>query len=171
MVEPNHEAKKGLSLGPVATTLLLPVLLPSLALIVLCSIPYTKIAIRRYRKREDTFKQSMREKGRIVTWEELAGRLASGRGTMLIENTGFKGAFRVWWTDENPMELCPFPFEENRAEREDAAQWCNFRYTSEGGTALLVERTNEDWRQIEGANLYQGIYGDRSVEIFPIPPK
>lgn len=164
-----NEGRKGsVSLGPVATTLLLPLILVCGGLIALCSIPYSKVAMRKFRSREDALRRRMRDRGRAISWSEMVNSIARADGTLLIEHTGFKGAVRVWWTPEDPRSLCPFPFEESRAESEETARWCVTRYTSDSGSAQLVETKGRDWTQIEGANLYQGVFGPRAVEILPL---
>ena len=48
------------------------------------------LAVRRFRSR-------MKTKNRFATLEDLRPRLMAGEGT-LIEDTGQKGPYRIWWT-------------------------------------------------------------------------
>jgi hypothetical protein len=46
----------------------------------------------------------MMEKGRYATLDELRPRLLAGDGT-LIEETAEKGPFRIWWTEDDLLEM------------------------------------------------------------------
>lgn len=61
-----------------------------------CLLPFMAFASRR-RKRK--FCQRMMEQGRYAKLEDLQRQLLQGEGT-LIEETGPKGAFNIWWTPD-----------------------------------------------------------------------
>ena len=54
-------------------------------------------------KQERTFRNLMKSKDRFLDAVDLRPRLDAGEGT-LIEETGHKGPYRVWWIDENVFE-------------------------------------------------------------------
>ena len=61
------------------------------------------ITLVRAIKQERAFRSLMKSKGRILDAVDLRQRLEVGEGS-LIEETGHKGSYHVWWTDENVLE-------------------------------------------------------------------
>lgn len=59
-------------------------------------------------RKERRFRQHLQSQGRFLTASDLVSRLESGRGT-LIEEAGFKGLQRIWWTDDRIEDALPEP--------------------------------------------------------------
>jgi hypothetical protein len=53
---------------------------------------------------ERRFRAMMKTKGRFATLQDLRARLIAGEGT-LIEDTGQKGPYRLWWTEDDLFTL------------------------------------------------------------------
>jgi hypothetical protein len=58
-------------------------------------------------------RQELKKQGRFVTLDALRPKLAAGEGT-LLEETGPKGPYRIWWTED---ELSPRQTDLNDPER------------------------------------------------------
>lgn len=84
----------GAAIGMVVVLLGLVVLLPFFAV----------EEIRRVRR----FRNEMKSKGRFVTLTDLRPRLNAGEGT-LIEETGHKGPYHIWWTEDDLFSLGKAP--------------------------------------------------------------
>lgn len=63
------------------------------------------LAVRRMRK-EAQLRRAMSKQGRLLHMSQLAPRLEAGEGT-LLEETGHKGAYRIWWTDDDLTDRAP----------------------------------------------------------------
>jgi len=116
-----------------------------LAVLAALSIPYVIVAAPIYKWREKTFRNRMRARGRLVSWEEFRKSVDDDRGSLIVEQHSFKGPFRWWWTAENVYRECPLPIVEwidlmpNDERYRSVAEWCHRKYTgTEAGTASLV---------------------------------
>jgi hypothetical protein len=50
------------------------------------------------------FARAMMQQGRFIEFQELRDRLSNGEGT-LLEETGTKGPYRIWWTADDVLEF------------------------------------------------------------------
>ena len=81
---------------------------------------------------------------RNVDWEHLIREINAGHGTLIVERFSFKGPIRVWRTGDDWLTMA-------RETSFDAVRdWCHSKYTSNTGTALLVDGSNGQWRTIRG---------------------
>lgn len=55
-------------------------------------------------RRENRYRNGLRSKGRLIMLDELEARLDIGMGTLILE-WGEKGAYRVWWTEDDLKSL------------------------------------------------------------------
>ena len=142
---------KPIELGRVAGLLFLPLLLVGGAL----SIPYAMVARRVRSRRERRFAKSMKVGGRTMEWARFIRETNEDRGTLIIERFSLKGPIRMWWTEDNAYEVCPYSlvdwFTMAHDKNFDAVRdWCHNRYTGPKGSALLVDGSKEQWRTIRG---------------------
>ncbi len=160
--------KKPIKLGRVAGVLLLPLLLVGSVL----SIPYTIVWRGVKSRRERRFANSMKADGRIIDWEHFIPEITAGHGTLIVERFSFKGPIRMWWTREDVYEACPYPLVDwltmaREASFDAVRDWCHSKYTSNTGTALLVDGSKEQWRTIHGSSPLSFRDGIRYLEVPP----
>ncbi len=160
--------KKPIKLGRVAGVLLLPLLLVEGML----SIPYTMVWRRVKSRRERRFANTMKADGRLIEWERFMTEINAGHGTLIVERFSFKGPIRLWWTREDVYEVCPYPLVDwltmARETSFDAVRdWCHSQYTSNTGSALLVDGSKEQWRTIRGSGPLSFRDGIRYLEVPP----
>jgi hypothetical protein len=132
--------------------------IPALLLLAGLSIPYIFVAAPVQRRREQNFRARMKARNRIIPWAEFRRAVNEDHGSLGVEQYGFKGPFRWWWTPEDIYSLCPVPVMEwvdfmpddgryravaewtNDERYRPVAEWCHRRYANEGtGTAFLIE--------------------------------
>jgi hypothetical protein len=159
---------KPIKLGRVAGVLLLPLLLVGGVL----SIPYTMVWRRAKSRRERQFANTMKADGRIIEWERFIPEMNAGRGTLIVERFSFKGPIRLWWTREDVYEVCPYPLVDwltmARETSFDAVRdWCHSKYTSNTGSALLVDGSKKQWRTIRESSPLSFRDGIRYLEVPP----
>lgn len=155
----------------VVSVLVLP-FLPLLFVAAATSIPYAKIRRRTMARREDRFRESMRLSGRVMDWPDFVRELDRGNGVFIVERFSFKGPIRMWWTGDDVYEVCPYPLVDwltmARETSFDAVRdWCHSKYTSNTGSALLVEGSKEQWRTIRGNSPLSFRDGIRYLEVPP----
>ena len=160
--------RKPIELGRVAGVLLLPLLLIGGAL----SIPYTMIARRVKSRRERRFAHSMKVDGRTMDWAHFIRETDERHGTLIVERFSLKGPIRIWWTEENVYEVCPYPLVDWLTTAKDTnfdevRDWCHNRYTSTVGRALLVDGNKEQWRTLRGDGPFTFRDGIRYLEVPP----
>jgi hypothetical protein len=114
----------------------------------------------------------MKADGRIIEWERFMREISAGHGTLIVERFSFKGPIRVWWTREDVYEVCPYPLVDwltmARETSFDAVRdWCHKKYTSNTGSALLVDGSKEHWRTIRGSSPLLFRDGIRYLEVPP----
>jgi len=165
------KGKKPIQISP----LLSPLLLPLLFVVGAVSIPYSRIRRRIVVRRELRFTESMRIRGRLMDWADFVRELDGGNGMLIVERFSFKGPIRVWWTDDNLYETCPYPLVDWFTMAKDATfdpvrHWCRMRYTGVTGEAMLVTGTKDQWRTIQGEKPLTFREGVQFVEV-PPPPK
>src|SRR5215472_4222355 len=158
--------EKPIVLGPVVGMALLPLLLVGGVL----SIPYTAIAKRVRSRRERRFTNSRKANGRTIDWAQFRLEINNDHGTLLVERFSFKGPVRMWWTADNIYQVCPYPlvdwFTMTMEPSFDAVRdWCHERYTSNAGSALLVNGSEEQWRTIRGKGPFSFQDGIRYFEV------
>jgi hypothetical protein len=159
---------KSIKLGRVAGVLLLPLLLVGGVL----SIPYTIVWRIVKSRRERRFANSMKADGRVIDWEHFIAEINAGHGTLIVERFSFKGPIRMWWTSEDVYEICPYPLVDwltmARETSLDAVRdWCYSKYTSNTGSALLVDGCMEQWGTIRGNSPLSFRDGIRYLELPP----
>jgi len=164
--------KKPIKLGRVAGVLLLPLLLPLLLVGGVLSIPYTMVWRRVKSSRERRFANFMKADGRIVPWEHFIREINAGHGTLIVERFSFKGPIRMWWTGENVYEVCPYPLVDwltmaRETSFDTVRDWCHSKYTSNTGSALLVDGSKEQWCTINGNSPLSFRDGIRYLEVPP----
>jgi hypothetical protein len=162
--------KRATELGRVAGVLLLPLLLIGGAL----SIPYTMIARRVKSRRERRFTHSMKVAGRTMDWAHFLREIDESHGTLILERFSFKGPIRIWWTEDNLYEVCPYPLVDWLTMASDmdfdaVRDWCHNRYTGALGSALLVDGNKQQWRTIRGDRPFTFRDGIRYLEVPPPP--
>jgi hypothetical protein len=110
--------------------------------------------------RDKRFVHTMVIAGRTVEWGDIQRELSQGRGTLILQNPSFKGAWHLWWTPDALAKESPFPYatskEKGRAGFEfefiPFNKWCYENYTNPGsGKAMLVKSTGKALRrELEG---------------------
>src|SRR5215472_1813282 len=159
---------KPIELGWVGGVVLLPLLLVGGVL----SIPYTTIARRVRSRRERRFANCRKADGRTIDWVQFIRAINDGHGTLLVERFSFKGPIRKWWTADNVYAVCPYPLVdwftmENETSFDTVRDWCHKRYTSNTGSAMLVNGSKEQWRTIRGKGPFSFQDGIRYLEVPP----
>lgn len=160
--------KKPIKLGRVAGVLLMPLLLVGGVL----SVPYTMVSRRVRSRRERRFANTMKTDGRIIEWERFVAEVNAGHGTLIVERFSFKGPIRLWWTREDVYEVCPYPLVDwfamvRETSFDSVRDWCHRRYTSNTGSALLVDGSKEQRRTIRGSSPLSFRDGIRYLEVPP----
>ena len=160
--------KKPIKLGRVAGVLLLPLLVVGGVL----SIPYTMVWRRVTSRRERLFANSMKADGRIIDWQHFIPEINAGHGTLIVQRFSFKGPIRMWWTREDVYEVCPYPLVDwltmaRETSFDVVRDWCHSKYTSNTGSALLVDGSKEQWRTIRGKSPLSFRHG---IRYFEVPP-
>ena len=145
---------------------------PALFVLGVLSIPYTMVTTAVSDRRERKFRNSMRTAGRTMDWASFMREINSGRGTLIVERFSFKGPVRMWWTEENVYEACPYPAVHgltmcSDAKFETVRDWCHRRYTSDTGGAFIVDGNREQWRSIRGHSPLRFRDGIRYIEVPP----
>lgn len=97
----------------------------------------------------------MKANGRIVVWEHFIREINAGHGTLIVERFSFKGPIRMWWTMDDVYEVSPYPLVDwltiaSEASFDAVRDWCHSKYTSNTGSALLVDGSKKQWRTIRG---------------------
>jgi hypothetical protein len=113
--------------------------------LVLLSLPYCALLALTQAAEERHFRDALRERGRLMAWEQLEPDLTAGKGTLIIEQAN-KRPVRIWWTDEDVGALAPVapPLTEEldvlgSSEPHPFVIWCFSRYlAAAGGRALLT---------------------------------
>ena len=87
---------------------------------------------------------SMKAVGRIFDWEHFIGEINAGHGMLIVERFSLKGPIRMWWTEDNVYDVCPYPLVDWLTMAREPSfnavrDWCRNQYTSNGGSALLVD--------------------------------
>jgi len=123
-------------------------------------------------RRERRFANTMKADGRLIEWERFMTEINAGHGTLIVERFSFKGPIRLWWTREDVYEVCPYPLVDwltmARETSFDAVRdWCHSQYTSNTGSALLVDGSKEQWRTIRGSGPLSFRDGIRYLEVPP----
>jgi len=165
---PSVKPRKPVKVGRVGGVLLLPLLLVGGVL----SIPYTMVRRRLKSRRERRFANAMKADGRIIEWERFMTEIDAGHGTLIVERFSFKDPVRLWWTREDVYEVCPYPLVDwltmARETSFDAVRdWCHSKYTSNTGSASLVDGNQEQWRTIRGSSPLSFRDGIRYLEVPP----
>ena len=160
--------RKPVKFGPVASLFFLPLLFVAGAL----SIPYGLVRRRVVAHRERQFSHFMKGSGRTMEWASFIREMNDGHGTLIVERFSFKGPIRMWWTGDDVYEVCPYPLVDwltmARESRFDAVRdWCHSKYTSNTGSALLVDGSNEQWGTIRGNSPLSFRDGIRYLEVPP----
>ena len=145
--------EKPVELGRVAGLLLLPVLLVGGVL----SIPYALVWRRVKSRRERRFADIMKADGRIIDWEHFTHEINAAHGTLIVERFSSKGPIRMWWTEDDVYKVCPYPLVDwltmaTETSFDAVRDWCHSKYTSNTGSALLVDGSKEQWRTIRGSS-------------------
>lgn len=160
--------RKPIKLGPVAGVLMLPLLLIGGAL----SLPYAMVWRNVMFRRERRFTKSMKAAERVIDWEHFLPEINAGHGTLIVERFSFKGPIRMWWTREDVYEICPYPTVDWLTMARDTGfdvvrDWCHSKYTSNTGSALLVDASKEQRRTILGRSSLSFRDGIRYLEVPP----
>jgi hypothetical protein len=109
------------------------------------SIPWGLIRNWHQQRKERAFTEDLRQRQRLMAWEEFLQVMEERRGTLIWEAYSLKGPFRYWWTPEDVRKLSPHPVGDwmrSGGDRSyvDFSYWCRERYTDrERGTAMLVD--------------------------------
>jgi hypothetical protein len=164
-------SNKPIRFGRAASLLLLP-LLPLAFLAAAMSIPYTKIRRSRMARREGSFAESMKLRGRVMEWADFIGEVDRGNGMLIVERFSFKGPIRLWWTRDNLYKTCPYPLVDwftmaNDTTFDPVRDWCHTKYTGVRGEAMLVTGTEDQWRSIGGDEPFTFRDGVQFVEVPP----
>ena len=113
--------------------------------------------------------ESMKLKGRVMDWADFVRDLDQGKGVLIVERFSFKGPIRLWWTRHDLYKTCPYPLVDWGAMRHFNAvrDWFHARYTGDGGEAMLVAGTTDQWRTLCGDKPMTWREGIQWVEIPP----
>ncbi len=96
---------RGIRLPAVFGCLVFPLMLLAIPI----SIPWGLVDNWLQRRRERAFREDLRARGRLMSWEDVHRAMDENRGTLLEEWYSFKGPVRYWWTAENVREVSPHP--------------------------------------------------------------
>jgi hypothetical protein len=120
----------------------LPIVFGAIAIYIIFAVPVllpVQSAQRRRKARE--LRRAMEAAGRVTTWDDIEGRLASAPGT-LVEAAGEAG-WSLWFAPESVSQLDhpPLPDLAEYEPDERFWVWCTGRYTDPAtGCALLLEQ-------------------------------
>jgi len=159
--------KRGMKIGPVGSTLLLPFLLIAGVL----SFPFAMLKARNIQKLQARMKVQMKAQGRVIEWSDFLNALNEARGTAIIERYSFKGPVYLWWTPENLYDICPYPTVDWMTMHDESygpfAEWCRRRYTSSSGSAVLVEPASPAEARSVHSRFESCTGSERWIEVVP----
>ncbi len=93
---------------------------------------------------ENSLRSAMKMRGRFVTWAEFREKMRASGGTCIEEKFSPKGPVRFWWTQddvyaESPHRIIDWFTMHKGGAGTPFVHWCRERYTSEDGSAVLVD--------------------------------
>lgn len=96
------------------------------------------------RREEHSLRAAMKRQGRVLSWAGFLDKMRSAGGTCIEERFSPKGPVRFWWTQqdlfaESPYRIIDWFTMQKGGAATPFVHWCRGRYTSAGGSALLVD--------------------------------
>ena len=103
--------------------------------------------------RENSLRTAMKAHGRLVRWAEFLEKMRASGGTCIEEKFSPKGPVRFWWTPddvhaESPHRIIDWFTMHKGGAGAPFVLWCRERYTSESGSALLVDTRGAGKKEI-----------------------
>ncbi|HYE05408.1 MAG TPA: hypothetical protein VEL07_07740 [Planctomycetota bacterium] len=71
-----------------------------IGILVVVSIPISRLALRKIEREEAQFVSSMHDRGRSLPWSDAYARLSNGNGTLIYDSLSPKGPIRLWWSPQ-----------------------------------------------------------------------
>ena len=97
---------------------------------------------RRYQ--ENALRAAMKARGRVISWTSFLDKMRASGGTCIEERFSPKGPVRFWWTREDiyaesPHKIIDWFTMHKGGAATPFVHWCRERYTSDHGSAVLVD--------------------------------